>query len=205
MPTTSDRTLIVDLLRHGEPEGGQRYRGHLDDPLSATGWAQMRAAVAGDTWDRILTSPLTRCRAFAETLGGELDIPVAVEPAFREISFGRWEGLTAAEILEQDGDHLGRFWADGDAHPPPEGERLGAFHQRVGDGWHRRCRELMGNHVLVVGHGGLIRMILAHVLNVPPNRTMAGVAIPYACRSRVRLDDTDHGLLGCLQSHGPRP
>jgi len=57
-----------DLIRHGEPEGGKRYRGTLDDPLSATGWPQMQAAVSEqDQWDAILTSPMARCRPFAES------------------------------------------------------------------------------------------------------------------------------------------
>ncbi len=33
---------IVDLLRHGEPDGGQKFRGAVDDPLSPRGWEQMQ-------------------------------------------------------------------------------------------------------------------------------------------------------------------
>ena len=55
----------VDLLRHGEVEGGERYRGSTDDALSARGWEQMRAAV-GDAcaWTGIVSSPLKRCAEF---------------------------------------------------------------------------------------------------------------------------------------------
>ena len=66
----------IDLIRHGEPVGGSKYRGQTDDPLSEKGWEQMRAAV-GDhrPWEAILTSPLARCRAFAEKLAsGEVRI-----------------------------------------------------------------------------------------------------------------------------------
>ncbi|MEK6748901.1 MAG: histidine phosphatase family protein, partial [Pseudomonadota bacterium] len=38
-------TTVVDMIRHGEPVGGKRYRGHRDDPLSDIGWRQMREAV----------------------------------------------------------------------------------------------------------------------------------------------------------------
>jgi len=31
-------TTTIDLLRHGEPVGGKRYRGQIDDPLSEKGW-----------------------------------------------------------------------------------------------------------------------------------------------------------------------
>ena len=36
----------IDLIRHGEPVGGRKYRGQIDDPLSDKGWTQMRQAVA---------------------------------------------------------------------------------------------------------------------------------------------------------------
>ena len=84
---------IVDLLRHGEPEGGQMFRGAVDDPLSPRGWDQMRTAV-GDyrEWDAIVSSPLVRCAAFAGELAERLDRPLEIVREFSEISFGVWEG-----------------------------------------------------------------------------------------------------------------
>jgi len=59
----------IDLLRHGEPVGGRRYRGQTDDPLSEKGWQQMRAAVLDvQGWDVIYSSPLRRCAEFAQEL-----------------------------------------------------------------------------------------------------------------------------------------
>ena len=63
-------TLRLDLLRHGETELGGGLRGSIDDALTDTGWAQMRAAVVGQgPWDRLVSSPLQRCARFAEELG----------------------------------------------------------------------------------------------------------------------------------------
>ena len=63
-------TTTIDLIRHGEPVGGRKYRGQIDDPLSDKGWAQMREAV-GDhrPWDVIISSSLSRCLDFARELG----------------------------------------------------------------------------------------------------------------------------------------
>lgn len=203
MAVEDPRSTRVDLLRHGQPEGGQLYRGHRDDPLSHLGWEQMRAATGADeAWDVVITSPLLRCRAFAQALADERGLPLHVEPAFKEISFGRWEGLKTEEILAQDGDRLAAFWSDGDRDPPPGGERISAFHARVREGWLRWRTALGGQRVLVVTHGGVIRMLVACVLDVPPARVMAGLHVPYACRSRIRLDHTEHGLLSCLMAHG---
>ncbi len=87
------RTTVFDLIRHGEPAGGQMYRGHKDDPLSQQGWQQMRDAIsADDEWDHILTSPLLRCREFSAELAREKNLPFTVAHDFKEISFGDWEG-----------------------------------------------------------------------------------------------------------------
>ena len=197
-------TTWIDLLRHGEPEGGRRYRGQLDDPLSDTGWAQMRAAVNGsDTWDVILSSPLCRCQAFAEELSAARDLPLHIEPDFAEIHFGAWEGLTMEQIAETQADALSAFWDDGLLNPPPGGEDVGSFGKRVATAWERWSEHLQGQRVLLVCHGGVIRVAMAHVLGVSPQSMMARLQVPYACRSRVRIDDTPHGRLRCLISHGP--
>ena len=71
----------IDLLRHGEPVGGRRYRGQIDDPLSDTGWQQMRAALADRRdWDIIYTSPLRRCAEFAGELAARHGLPLASDP-----------------------------------------------------------------------------------------------------------------------------
>jgi hypothetical protein len=93
----------VDLLRHGEPEGGQKFRGALDDPLSSLGWEQLRTTV-GDyrDWQAIVSSPLIRCAAFAKELAERLDRPLEIMPDFRELNFGAWEGRTSAEVYAAD-------------------------------------------------------------------------------------------------------
>jgi alpha-ribazole phosphatase/probable phosphoglycerate mutase len=69
----TDAVTTVDLLRHGEPAGGPRFRGTTDDPLSELGWQQMRATVGTQLpWEVVVSSPLRRCAAFAEWLAGTL-------------------------------------------------------------------------------------------------------------------------------------
>lgn len=202
----TERTTWFDLIRHGEPDGGQRYRGHLDDPLSATGWAQMRAAIGEqEQWDAVLTSPLRRCHDFAADLARQRRLPLYVAPGLKEISFGDWEGHTLEQLQRCDGERLAAFWADGERHPPPNGEHLGAFHHRVRAAWRHWSRELAGQRVLLVGHGGMIRMVLAEVLRIEPAHAMTCLVVPYAGRSRLRLDEGAHGRLVSLVCHGVLP
>lgn len=195
----------VDLLRHGLPEGGTRYRGHRDDPLAAEGWAQMWAAVGEHSpWRRVISSPLSRCAAFARALAERHELPLAVEPRFKEISFGDWEGRHPAEVFETQAEAVRRYWQDPVAHTPPGGEPLTDFAARVTAGWDALVAEMGGEHVLVVAHGGVIRVILAHVLGMP----LAGVLrleVAHAALSRIRLQlDVNGAPAPSLVFHGGR-
>lgn len=197
-------TTVIDLIRHGEPEGGPKFRGSQDDPLSDLGWQQMRAAIQPqETWDAIVSSPLLRCARFAETLANKRNIPLYTEARLRELHFGEWEGMTSQMILAQYGEALTRFWDDPEQNPPPGGERVADFHARVREAWLHWQQELAGQRILMVCHGGVIRMVLAEVMGAPIGRAFSALAVPYACRSRIQIDHSEYGTLSCLQSHGP--
>lgn len=155
-------------MRHGEPVGGRRYRGQLDDPLSEKGWAQMRAAVGEQApWGRIVSSPLLRCRAFAETLASAHGLPLALDERLQEIGFGGWEGRTIAEIEAASPGALARFKADPLNARPAGAEPLDIFHARVAIALEELVVRHAGEHVLLVGHAGVIRMAFAWALHVP--------------------------------------
>jgi alpha-ribazole phosphatase/probable phosphoglycerate mutase len=184
---STDTVTTVDLLRHGEPEGGVRYRGSVDDPLSKTGWKQMRTAV-GDhcPWDVIVSSPLRRCAEFAQELSRRHELPLSIAPGFREISFGDWEGHTADEIMTANPEALSLFWRDPLRHPPPNGEPLLACNRRVTAAWRDLLQLQSDRHVLLVAHGGIIRIVLRQVLEMPLKRLWR-LEVPYATFSRVRV------------------
>ncbi len=178
----------IDLLRHGEPRGGNRYRGSLDDPLSDTGWRQMRQTVGDHApWQGVVTSPLRRCADFARSLGERLEIPVTVDERLREMSFGTWEGRTAAEIMRFDGDHLTRFWQNPLKNPPPQGEHLHTVHQRVTAAWQALIDGNPNRHLLLVAHGGVIRTIIAHALGISLEH-LSRITVPYACLTRLHVE-----------------
>jgi alpha-ribazole phosphatase len=153
--------MRAQLLRHGETEGGARYFGSTDVGLSATGWQQMRATVAGSCWDLIVSSPLQRCADFAWTLARELGARCRFDADWREMSFGQWEGRSAAELLETDGERLRRFWADPSLQSPPGGEPLSELHLRVMAAWQRVVYDPDSGRMLIVTHGGPIRVLRA--------------------------------------------
>jgi len=198
-------TTTVDLLRHGEPVGGSKYRGQTDDPLSEKGWAQMRATV-GDRrpWDVVLSSPLSRCRAFAEELAARHRLPLELDERLMEIAFGAWEGRTAEELMRDDPDVLMRFWHDPLNHTPPGAEPLLRFRDRVDAAWQDMLTRHRGRHVLVVCHAGVIRMCVARALDMPLDRLFR-IQVPSAGLTRLRVDTNGAGVLPRLVFHAGNP
>lgn len=161
-------TLHLDLLRHGETELGGGLRGSLDDALTAKGWEQMRAAVvARGPWDRLISSPLQRCALFAHELGAQLNVPVSLEKDLQELHFGAWEGQSSAALMETDAEGLGLFWADPYGFTPPEGEPVSEFSHRVLGAVSRLHQAYAGERVLLISHGGVMRLLLARARGLP--------------------------------------
>ncbi|MEO8643249.1 alpha-ribazole phosphatase family protein [Pseudomonas sp.] len=161
-------TLRLDLLRHGETELGGGLRGSLDDALTEKGWAQMRAAVVEcGPWDRLVSSPLQRCARFAEELGAQLGLPVHLDKDLQELHFGAWEGQSAAALMETDAEALGLFWADPYSFTPPQGEPVVDFATRVLAAVERLQAAYAGKRVLLISHGGVMRLLLAQARGLP--------------------------------------
>lgn len=219
------RETLVDLIRHGEPIGGRRYRGNgrgngrgvgsgrwgdggsgsgSDDPLSPLGWSQMRQALGGGApWHQIVSSPLVRCRGMAAELAGRHGLPLAVEPALREIGMGTWEGRTHEDVQTQEPAVWQRVYADPVRYRPPGGETLEAFRRRVAAAYERQVAAYPGRHLLILCHAGVMRTLVGHLLLADPGRWWR-LRIDYAHLVRVR-----HGPYGpsleCVNApHLPR-
>ncbi|WP_419793807.1 alpha-ribazole phosphatase family protein [Pseudomonas palleroniana] len=161
-------TLYLDLLRHGETELGGGLRGSLDDALTAKGWEQMRSAVVErGPWDRLISSPLQRCALFAQELGARLNLPVSLEKDLQELHFGAWEGQSAAALMQTDAEGLGLFWADPYRFTPPEGEPVSDFSKRVLGAVSHLHQAYAGERVLLISHGGVMRLLLAQARGLP--------------------------------------
>lgn len=189
----SHPVTFIDLMRHGLPVGGTRYRGQLDDPLSEQGWQEMWSTVGDHApWSRIVSSPLKRCRDFAEQLAQRHALPLQIEQDFREVSFGDWEGMAVAEVMETQAQAVRRYWQDPLTCTPPNGEPLSEFCARVACAWDALATSAEAEHVLLVAHGGVIRAVLAHVLQMPIANVLR-LEVPSAAISRIRIQPDING------------
>ncbi|MBP8185530.1 MAG: alpha-ribazole phosphatase family protein [Pseudomonas sp.] len=173
-------SLQLDLLRHGETTGGNGFRGSLDDELTEKGQTQMQYALAAfGGWDLVISSPLLRCRVFAEQFAAARGLPLRIEADLRELHFGDWEGRNAAEILFEDEQALGQFWTNPYGFTPPGAEPVRDFATRVLSAVERLSAELAGQRVLVITHGGVMRLLLARARGLPEAQLLQ-VEVPHA-------------------------
>jgi len=76
-------------------------------------------------------------------------------------------------------EHLARFWNDPLQNPPPSAEPLPHFEARVLAAWNEHLARQTGKQVLIIMHGGPIRMIVGHMQGLPwPERL--GMNVPHA-------------------------
>lgn len=159
--------LQIDLLRHGETTLSHTLRGHLDDDLTEQGWLQMQSTIqqyitTPMDWDVIISSPLRRCRRFAEHLADQLGLPMRVNEHIKEMYFGDWEGIATQAIYEAEPERLANFWQFPTQYHAPNGESLTQFQQRIFIGFEQiytQIQEQNGQKALVITHGGVIKLL----------------------------------------------
>jgi len=167
-----DTATITILLRHGDtrlsPE--HRFSGLSDEPLSAEGARQVRAAAhrlaSGARIDAIVSSPLQRAAATAAIVAHELGLTTAADDDLRETDFGEWEGLTIAEIQDRWPDAV-VAWQHDPEQAPPGGESFADTACRVNRACERILWQRRGQTVLIVSHITPIKILLCRALGAP--------------------------------------
>ncbi|QLH83671.1 histidine phosphatase family protein [Halosimplex pelagicum] len=163
-------TTIV-AVRHGETEWNRtrRLQGWAPVPLTDRGRAQADrlGATLADRYDidRVLSSDLCRAEETVEVLCDHLDAPVTFDPAWRERDVGVHQGLQFDEMPERFPEYDLSASGPEAAHRSPEsGESLVDVRERVVERWETMLAESeSGETVLVVTHGGPVRLLLGHL------------------------------------------
>jgi broad specificity phosphatase PhoE len=170
-------------VRHGETEWSRerRFAGGRDVPLTAAGRVQCEAVaktLAGSGVTAVYTSPLERARTSAEVIAKPHRLAVTVEPAFREMAFGEWEGLTRDEAAARFPEQMAAWGATPHLVVAPGGEALTDVAARVAQG----VRELIALHegetVVLVSHAIVLRLIVLAALGLGAERLWTVDASP---------------------------
>ncbi|WP_183935599.1 histidine phosphatase family protein [Sphingomonas sp. BK481] len=171
--------FLLHLLRHGAPELTGRMLGRTDSPVTAEGMAACLARAKSLHFNTLVSSDLMRSQAIADAIGRERGLAPTTDARWRELDFGDWDGLAAAEI---DSAALQRFWDDPDGAPPPGGERWSDLVARTTDA----IEDLTPETSLIVTHGGAIRAALKSLCGFGL-RELWAFDLPYAALITLRI------------------
>lgn len=145
--------------------------GQLDVPLASSYPEEARQTASrlhGISPDRVFSSPLLRCRRLAEDLFP--DRTIELDNRLKELKFGSWEGKTWDEVYRS---APGKFWMDHYLTASCEaGESYPEFRERV-TSFLESITLLDARHVVLVTHGGVIRLIKSFVDNQPLDEVFA--------------------------------
>ena len=160
------------LVRHGQTEwnAGGRYQGQSNVALSDTGRKQARFLAERfpvRQLDAIYTSDLDRAKETAECVGKRLGLTVCQEIAFRELSFGDWEGLTYQEISSRWPEEAEKLFTAPDELVIPHGETFRDLQKRALDKIYSLYEKHIDQTVAVFAHGAINKTILAGLMHIP--------------------------------------
>ena len=169
-------TLI--FIRHGETDWNAegRFQGQRDIPLNAHGRSQaqrngrtlaeqMPEAAGFD----FVASPLERTRQtmeIARSAMGLVPSGYRLDPILKEITFGRWEGYTAPELMQRWPDLVAERDVDKWGFQPPQGESYAMLSERIAT-WLASVTK----DTVVVSHGGVCRVLRGLLLGLDTDQT----------------------------------
>ena len=207
------KMIEITLLRHSKIDGPAALYGktdvaalpHKDEEIITT-LSQLKPF-----YDLVVSSPLKRCFDVAQQLSQYTVSPLECDNSFQEMNFGDLDGVAFEQLVGEgallpNAQHywalLEKFWQHPAESTLPLAETLFEFNQRVLLGWQKLIAKLLEQalqkeqtkqRVLLVCHGGVIRMILAHVLNLDwQNPTWyQGLSINNASLSQLLITPTD--------------
>jgi probable phosphoglycerate mutase len=185
VPAHEGEPTTLLLARHGRTadtlRGAFAARDGADPPLAPPG--ETDAARLADVLSRLATpasplpglpavdavvaSPMLRAQGTAKVAAERLGLDVVTDADWAEASFGAWDGLTYAEVAQHDPDALGAWYGD-PAVASPGGESFDDLARRVRAARDRVAAAHPGRSVLVVSHGGPVRVVVREALDAGP-------------------------------------
>jgi alpha-ribazole phosphatase len=178
----------IYLLRHGRTVGPAALNGSTDIAVAPQEQQALAAAIEKRElgFTRVVSSPLKRCSELAALLvERNPKLELVTEPNFRELHFGRFDGIPFDELKDEQ-EQLLAFWNAPASNTLPDAEPLAEAYLRVATAWQRQLATLQQD-TLIISHGGPIRLILAHTLDADWKNSSWHAALSIAYQSLTHL------------------
>lgn len=161
---------LLHLMRHGEPQQSGLLLGFTDTPSTDAGIEACIARAAGLKIRALICSDLARACVPARKIAALYGVPLHIDPRWREMDFGAWDGAVPADIAA---DALNAFRNDPVTNVPPEGESWLHLLARVAE-----ALADMPHSALVIAHAGSIRAAICHLLGLSYQQAWT-IDLPY--------------------------
>jgi broad specificity phosphatase PhoE len=196
LPSIKDsplRPTQLALIRHGEVEAAYQrvFGGRIDMNLSPRGHEQASALakwLARQSLNAVYASPMKRVQQTLAPFAADNDWSkrVVVLDDLREIDFGDWTGLSWEAVPEKFGVSAFQWLAELERGGIANAENTLSYRGRADQCLRDILQKHTGENVAVFCHGGVIRALLATLLDVPLPK-MAGFEIDYASVTAVAI------------------
>jgi len=165
-------TTTLHLIRHAEVEARYQgiFGGRIDMNLSPLGERQSAALadyLKAISFDAIYASPMKRVQQTMIPLLRQRRPAPVILPDLYEVDFGDWTGLTFDEVKQKFGRSAHEWLHLLDEGTIPNAEGVPAYRARIDSCLQQILRDDSGKTIAVFCHGGVIRMLLALLLNLP--------------------------------------
>jgi alpha-ribazole phosphatase/probable phosphoglycerate mutase len=218
--------LEIDLIRHVKVDGRAALYGRTDImPLANENLRLLNYLLnqqkAGACYHGVASSSLKRCAMLAKEFSALAQLPLTIIDHFQEMNFGLYDGQAFDDLPftnDASDDGLAMHWSELEAffqapasYQLPQAELLASFHTRVTQAWQKLINQQMQltkqqkqpRRFLVMAHGGVIRMIIAHVLKLDWRQASwhQQLSIGYASLSRISISQFDSNDKNAQQTH----
>ncbi len=164
----------IFLVRHGEVAGNRGassfFVGWSDLPLNERGQQQAQqvgAFLESEKISGVYASDLQRAEKTAERIAQKHGLNVETDVALREVNYGRWEGLSEADLHRE----YSLQWTARQSDPwnvaAVDGENYAQMWARFFPCWEELLKKHAGENFVVVAHNGLLRMLLCYLTGAP--------------------------------------
>jgi alpha-ribazole phosphatase len=165
------------LVRHGETDWNlnRRYQSYSDIPLNQNGIQQAQSLakrLSKEQIDSIHSSDIPRATETARYIASEYEpiLTIQYDPRWRELSFGKWEGLNHVELRAKWQTEANAWYEDPVNISPSNGETLLQLAERVRSVLDELKIKHKDETALIVTHGGTIQVLLCTLLGVDLSR-----------------------------------
>ncbi|GAB4437704.1 MAG: alpha-ribazole phosphatase [bacterium] len=160
------------MIRHGRLINSDKpfFTGQADMPLSDEGWKETTnflEPLSKKNISLVLSSDLERTAKPAKFYSEALNCPLKISKELREINAGRWENKSYQDVMRSETEYLKLRYQDPLKIPFPEGENLKDLKKRVINCLRGILKSCSDENILLVGHAGVIRVIVLHYLKIP--------------------------------------